>query len=155
MKSPNFWDNATVEKIDENCLGRILCTYVEIRLFRSAPKNVKLLHVKYIMTLMWNFLRQILRCGKKDMGLWSLHAMRLGPKSSPATKATQSSSETQRIHQKSKFSSFSDRKKPLDPSHKNNEGPLPANLGSFGKISPNLHFSTFRCPLGTLRSFRD
>jgi hypothetical protein len=45
-------------------------TYAEIGLLRSAPKHLKFLpHVKNIMTLMCNYFRQILRCGKKDMGL--------------------------------------------------------------------------------------
>ena len=47
----------------------VLRTYAEIGLLRSAPKHPKFLpHVKNIMTLMWNVC-QILRCGKKDMGL--------------------------------------------------------------------------------------
>ena len=91
---------------------------------------------------------------KKRYGTLKPPCHEIGPKNSPATKATQSSPATQRIHQKSKFSSFSDREKPLDPSRKNNEGPLPANLGSFGKISPNLHISIFRSPMEALPSFR-
>ena len=62
--------------------------------------------------------------------------------------AAESSPTTQRIRQKSNLSSFSDRKRPLDPSRKKNQGPLPANLGFFGTISSNLHFSTFKSPLG-------
>jgi hypothetical protein len=48
----------------------VLRTYAGIGLLISAPKHLKILpHVKNIMTLMWNFFRQIPRCGKKDMGL--------------------------------------------------------------------------------------
>ena len=66
----------------------------------------------------------------------------------------ESSPATLKIRQKSNPSSFSNRKRPLDPSRKNSQGPLPANLGFFETSSSNLHFSTIKSPLGALRSFR-
>jgi hypothetical protein len=106
-------------------LGKgILRTYAEIGLLRSATKHLKFLpHVKNIMTLMWNCFRHSLK-----------------------------ECFFQRIRQKSNSLSFSDREKPLDPSRKNNQGPLPANLDFFRTISSNLHFSTFKSPLGALWS---
>ena len=95
-----FWSEKTIGSISQKQLGSSLRKFgllwnnlIQFVLFynqklpggltvlRSAPKHLNFLpHVKNIMTLMWNFFRQILRCGKKDMGLWSLQAMRLGPK---------------------------------------------------------------------------
>jgi hypothetical protein len=40
-------------------------SYAGTGLLRSAPKHLKFLpHVKNIMTLMWNFFGQIMRCEK-------------------------------------------------------------------------------------------
>ena len=60
---------------------------------------------------------------------------------------------TQRIRQKSNPSSFSDRKRPLDSSRKNNQGPLPANLGFLEQTHPICTFlqsKALRGPYGPL-----
>ena len=73
-------NNAWSEMVSSTPCLALYC-YAEIGLLRCAPKHLKFLpHVKNIMILMWIFLCQIMRIRKKIMGLWSLQAMRLGPK---------------------------------------------------------------------------
>ena len=127
----------------------VLRTYVGIILLRSAPKHLKFLpHAKNIMILMWNCFCQILRCGKK---IWDSEVSKQwdwAQKLNFLLVKNLSSSTTQRIHQKSNPSSFSNRKRPLHPSCKNNHDLLPTNLGFFGTISST------KSPLRASRSLR-
>ena len=62
--------------------------------------------------------------------------MRLGPKTEIFVSEFLSSPATQRIRQNFNPSSFFDRKRPLDPSRKNSQGPPPQIWASLEQSHP-------------------